>query len=263
MDVSTFRVTSQWSAHEHTPDIKNPTIDSHERSDLVVNSVDAGEASDEDSGLGQPLELDDTESAFTHPPFRSVQRGTNAVIDRHGLGWPGMSVFSLPPVAPFDLLTIEQRNFLTSPIHLSPILTSFFVAFIIAKTTLSRLNDTPKERAEREIKLAGAVRTLLEAIGEDPDREGLVKTPERYAKALLWMTRGYEERLQGTIGFSCVFRKVGLNSMPGNDLDVINDAVFEEDHDEMVIVRDIDVFSLCEHHMVPFTGKVSAFFVFF
>jgi GTP cyclohydrolase I len=77
----------------------------------------------------------------------------------------------------------------------------------LAKSTLSRLNDTPKERAEREIKLAGAVRTLLEAIGEDPDREGLVKTPERYAKALLWMTRGYEERLQGTIGFSYEFRK--------------------------------------------------------
>lgn len=53
------------------------------------------------------------------------------------------------------------------------------------------------ERKEREEKLAAAVRTLLEGIGEDPDREGLLRTPERYAQALLWMTKGYEERLSG------------------------------------------------------------------
>ncbi|KAI5480767.1 GTP cyclohydrolase I [Pseudohyphozyma bogoriensis] len=103
------------------------------------------------------------------------------------------------------------------------------------KGTLARLHATPAEKAAREAKLAGAVKTLLECIGEDPERDGLLKTPERYAKALLWMTKGYEERLP----------------------DVIGDAIFAEDHDEMVIVRDIDVFSLCEHHMVPFTGKVS------
>lgn len=66
-----------------------------------------------------------------------------------------------------------------------------------AKSTLSRLNSTPAERAAREEKLAGAVRTLLECIGEDPERDGLRKTPERYAQALMWMTRGYEERLAG------------------------------------------------------------------
>lgn len=66
-----------------------------------------------------------------------------------------------------------------------------------AKSTLSRLNSSPAERAAREEKLAGAVRTLLECIGEDPDREGLRRTPERYAQALMWMTRGYEERLAG------------------------------------------------------------------
>ncbi|KDQ14761.1 hypothetical protein BOTBODRAFT_32520 [Botryobasidium botryosum FD-172 SS1] len=104
-----------------------------------------------------------------------------------------------------------------------------------AKSTLGRLYETPDERATREQNLAAAVRTVLECIGEDPDRDGLLRTPERYAQALLWMTRGYEERLT----------------------DVINDAVFAEDHDEMVIVRDIDVFSLCEHHLVPFTGKIS------
>ena len=61
------------------------------------------------------------------------------------------------------------------------------------------MNATPEERAERDKKLSAAVRTILECIGEDPDREGLLKTPDRYAKALLWMTRGYEERLAGTL----------------------------------------------------------------
>ncbi|GAA95655.1 uncharacterized protein L969DRAFT_92782 [Mixia osmundae IAM 14324] len=103
------------------------------------------------------------------------------------------------------------------------------------KGTLERLHDSKQEAGERQTRLAGAIRTVLECIGEDPDREGLLKTPERYAKALLWLTRGYEERLS----------------------DVIGGAIFAEDHDEMVIVRDIDIFSLCEHHMVPFVGKVS------
>ncbi|KAI0832506.1 hypothetical protein BC628DRAFT_1309174 [Trametes gibbosa] len=108
-----------------------------------------------------------------------------------------------------------------------------------AKSTHLRLNATAEERADREKKLSSAVRTILECLGEDPDREGLLKTPERYAKALLWMTRGYEERLA----------------------DIINDAVFEEDHDEMVIVRDIDISSLCEHHLVPFTGKIAIAYI--
>ncbi|KAK6903147.1 GTP cyclohydrolase I [Kwoniella mangroviensis CBS 10435] len=104
-----------------------------------------------------------------------------------------------------------------------------------AKSTHLRLHSSPTEKAANLQLLSSAIRTVLECIGEDPDREGLQRTPERYAKALMWMTKGYEERL----------------------VDVINDAVFAEDHDEMVIVRDIEVFSLCEHHMVPFTGKIS------
>lgn len=68
---------------------------------------------------------------------------------------------------------------------------------ISAKSTVSRLNATPEEKAAREQKMAMAVRTILECIGEDPDREGLLRTPERYAQALMWMTKGYEERLTG------------------------------------------------------------------
>ncbi|KAK4936559.1 GTP cyclohydrolase 1, partial [Elasticomyces elasticus] len=99
--------------------------------------------------------------------------------------------------------------------------------------TRARLDSTPEEAAARLEKLSGAVRTILECIGEDPDREGLHGTPERYAKALAFFTKGYEENLR----------------------DIVNGAVFHEDHDELVIVKDIEVFSLCEHHMVPFTGK--------
>ena len=103
--------------------------------------------------------------------------------------------------------------------------------------------------------MADAVRTILECIGEDPDREGLQRTPERYAQAIMWMTRGYEERLAGP----CVCL---LPSVPCSyALDVINDAIFAEDHDEMVIVRDIDISSLCEHHLVPFTGKVAIAYI--
>jgi hypothetical protein len=135
-------------------------------------------------------------------------------------------------------------------------LSDFFCGvFFAGKGTLARLNSTAAETAKREAKLADAVRTLLECIGEDPDRDGLIKTPERYAKALLWMTKGYEERLPGTFCVLATLPKRWRLTL-GCSSDVIGNAIFAEDHDEMVIVRDIDVFSLCEHHMVPFTGKV-------
>ncbi|KAI5800056.1 hypothetical protein EDC01DRAFT_612982 [Geopyxis carbonaria] len=100
--------------------------------------------------------------------------------------------------------------------------------------TKARLEATPDEANARLDKLSGAIRTILECIGEDPDREGLRDTPKRYAKAMLYFTKGYEENLK----------------------QIVNNAVFEEDHDELVIVKDIEIFSMCEHHLVPFTGKM-------
>uniref|UniRef100_A0A6B2LJE8 GTP cyclohydrolase 1 n=1 Tax=Arcella intermedia TaxID=1963864 RepID=A0A6B2LJE8_9EUKA len=79
-----------------------------------------------------------------------------------------------------------------------------------------------------------ACKSVIESVGEDRGREGLAKTPERMADALLFMTSGYELRVA----------------------DVINDAVFTAESDDMVIVRDIEIFSLCEHHLLPFYGKV-------
>ncbi len=76
-------------------------------------------------------------------------------------------------------------------------------------------------------------RNLLEVLGEDPQREGLIDTPSRAAKAMRFLTRGYEQ-----------------------DVDkVINNALFTADTDEMIIVKDIELYSMCEHHLLPFIGK--------
>jgi GTP cyclohydrolase I len=82
-------------------------------------------------------------------------------------------------------------------------------------------------------RIAPLIRQLLVELGEDPDREGLLRTPERVAKALAFLTHGYRTDLKA----------------------VINDALFTQDTGGMVIVKDIEVYSMCEHHMLPFFGR--------
>ncbi len=84
-----------------------------------------------------------------------------------------------------------------------------------------------------------SVSTILKEIGEDPKREGLLRTPHRVAKAYEFLTQGYEKDIKK----------------------LINGAIFEEKYDEMVIVKDIDFYSMCEHHMLPFYGKVHIAYV--
>ncbi len=95
------------------------------------------------------------------------------------------------------------------------------------------MNHETKYNDEITAILSENYKTVIEQIGEDPNREGLLKTPERVAKAIQFLTKGYDE----------------------NPEEILKQAIFHEDYSEMVIVKDIEVYSLCEHHMLPFFGK--------
>ena len=82
-------------------------------------------------------------------------------------------------------------------------------------------------------KLNELYRQILQGIGEDPQREGLLQTPERAAKAMRYLTRGYQQTVD----------------------EVVNNAIFESENDQLLLVKDIELYSLCEHHLLPFIGK--------
>ena len=100
---------------------------------------------------------------------------------------------------------------------------------------------SPLPATVESVPIAPQVRSILEAIGENPDREGLVKTPDRVARAFRVFTRGYEQ----------------------DPAEVLKSALFTEDYDyqEMILCRDIDFFSLCEHHLLPFFGKAQIAYI--
>ena len=93
--------------------------------------------------------------------------------------------------------------------------------------------------AETTARIAAHVREILALLGEDPGREGLLKTPERVAKSLQYQTRGYAQ----------------------NGLEIVRSALFEEKYRQMVIVKDIELYSMCEHHLLPFIGKAHVAYI--
>jgi GTP cyclohydrolase IA len=104
---------------------------------------------------------------------------------------------------------------------------------------MARTNTTLDAATLSDVSTQELYREILTRIGEDPNRDGLIRTPERMEKAMAFLTRGYKQ----------------------NVTDVLHDALFDVDYDEMVIVKDVEFFSMCEHHLLPFFGKAHVAYV--
>lgn len=107
------------------------------------------------------------------------------------------------------------------------------------ETELARNANREDGGASYFASMEAAVREMIIGVGEDPDREGLLKTPKRVAKSMQYLTGGYSQTLE----------------------ELLNGAIFDEGHNEMVLVRDINFFSMCEHHMLPFMGRAHVAYI--
>lgn len=134
-------------------------------------------------------------------------------------------------------MTIARSNGSQSP--LIPDLTDIITTRPDRNTHNGKTPDLHPPTAEQMEQMQDAVRNILVGVGEDPEREGLLKTPKRVAEAMRFLTSGYSQSLE----------------------DLVNNAIFDEGHNEMVLVRDIDFFSLCEHHMLPFMGRAHVAYI--
>ena len=109
----------------------------------------------------------------------------------------------------------------------------------MAKKTMANYEREDKYDLEKIEKLKYHYREVLRLLGEDPEREGLIKTPERVAKAWSYLTKGYEQ----------------------DPIAILQSAMFKEEYKQMVVVKDIELFSVCEHHMLPFIGKAHVAYI--
>jgi GTP cyclohydrolase I len=111
----------------------------------------------------------------------------------------------------------------------------------ITTTPMAKVTDNKEETilTEAQQKIADSVHIILNNLGEDPSRQGLLKTPERVAKSLEFLTQGYDQDAN----------------------QILASAMFDEDYSEMVIVKDIELYSMCEHHMLPFFGKAHVAYI--
>jgi GTP cyclohydrolase I len=111
----------------------------------------------------------------------------------------------------------------------------------MSNTVASDIEATADEALELAdtVEFEQLIRRQLELIGEDPGREGLLRTPARVARSLTWLTQGYEMDVR----------------------DVVGDALFDDPHDNMIMVRDIELYSMCEHHLIPFYGRAHVAYI--